>query len=327
MNIETKIKEEAIYWIACENEGLNELEKQEFKHWLESNAKHAKAYNRMKFVHQMAKSISNENAKGLSVQAHKEARKIRFLEKTKYFSSAAAILLLVCFSIFKIYDNNFAIQYSKTFQTDKTNLVNQQLPDGSNIFIDAKTNLKVEFFKGKREVTLKDGRVMFEVAKDENRVFIIKSGDINIEVVGTKFEVIHKKDSTTINVEEGIVKTYYTKYFFDKQNEKILTKDNSITYSNTIGIINKQDEIRSEKIALWRKNLIAFNKTTLREALEEFSKYNDISSSFLSKEVAEYQITGEFSSTQLDIFLKTITKIYPIKIDKKDTEIRVSKRI
>jgi transmembrane sensor len=247
------------------------------------------------------------------------------LEKTKYFSSAAIILLLVYFSIFKIYDNNFAIQYSKTFQTDKTNLANQQLPDGSNIFIDAKTNLKVEFFKGKREITLNDGRVMFEVAKNENRVFIIKSGDINIEVVGTSLK--YHKGCTTINVEEGIVKTYFSSYFFDKQNEKILTKDNSITYSNTIGIINKQDEIRSEKIALWRKNLIAFNKTTLREALEEFSKYNDISSSFLSKEVAEYQITGEFSSTQLDIFLKTITKIYPIKIDKKDTEIRVSKRI
>ena len=122
MNIKTKIKEEAIYWLACEKEGLNELEKQELKHWLESNQEHQKAYNRMKLVHQMAKSISKENAQILSEQAHKEARKIRFLEKTRYFSSAAAILLIVCFSAFKIYDNNFAVQYSKTFQTDKTNL-------------------------------------------------------------------------------------------------------------------------------------------------------------------------------------------------------------
>ena len=153
MNIETKIKEEAIYWLACEKEGLNEFEKQELKHWLESNQEHQKAYNRMKLVHQMAKSISKENAQILSEQAHKEARKIRFLEKTRYFSSAAAILLIVCFSAFKIYDNNFAVQYSKTFQTDKTNLANQQLPDGSSIFIDAKTNLNIEFYKGKREVT------------------------------------------------------------------------------------------------------------------------------------------------------------------------------
>lgn len=327
MNIKTKIKEEAIYWLACEKEGLNEFEKQELKHWLESNQEHQKAYNRMKFVHQMAKSISKENAQILSEQAHKEARKIRFSEKTRYFSSAAAILLIVCFSAFKIYDNNFAVQYSKTFQTDKTNLANQQLPDGSNIFIDAKTNLNIEFYKGKREVTLKDGRVMFEVAKDENRVFIIKSGDINIEVVGTKFEVIHKKDITTINVEEGIVKTYFSPYFFDKQNEKLLTKSNSITYSNSQGNINNQEIINPEKIALWRENLISLNKVSLKDAFDEFSKYNDILISFSSKEVENYLITAEFSSTQLEIFLKTISKVYPLKIDKNDKVIKISKKI
>lgn len=326
MNIKTKIKEEAIYWLACEKECLNELEKQELKHWLESNQEHQKAYNRMKLVHQMAKSISKENAQILSEQAHKEARKIRFLEKTRYFSSAAAILLIVCFSAFKIYDNNFAVQYSKTFQTDKTNLANQQLPDGSSIFIDAKTNLNIEFYKGKREVTLNDGRVMFEVAKDENRVFIIKSGDINIEVVGTKFEVIHKKDITTINVEEGIVKTYFSSYFFDKQNEKLLTKENSITYSNFQGNINNQEKINPEKIALWRENLISLNKVSLKDAFDEFSKYNDISTSFSSKEVENYLITAEFSSTQLEIFLKTISKIYPLKIDKNDKNIKISKK-
>lgn len=326
MNIKTKIKEEAIYWLACEKEGLNELEKQELKHWFESNQEHQKAYNRMKLVQQMAKSISKENAQILSEQAHKEARKIRFLEKTRYLSSAAAILLIVCFSAFKIYDNNFAVQYSKTFQTDKTNLANQQLPDGSRIFIDAKTNLNIEFYKGKREVTLNDGRVMFEVAKDENRVFIIKSGDINIEVVGTKFEVIHKKDITTINVEEGIVKTYFSSYFFDKQNEKLLTKENSITYSNFQGNINNQEKINPEKIALWRENLISLNKVSLKDAFDEFSKYNDISTSFSSKEVENYLITAEFSSTQLEIFLKTISKIYPLKIDKNDKNIKISKK-
>lgn len=326
MNIKTKIKEEAIYWLTCEKEGLNEFEKQELKHWLESNQEHQKAYNRMKLVHQMAKSISKENAQILSEQAHKEARKIKFLEKTRYFSSAAAIILIVCFSAFKIYDNNFAVQYSKTFLTDKTNLIKEQLPDGSIISLDAKTNLNIKFYKNKREVTLNDGRVMFEVSKNENRVFIIKSDDINIEVVGTKFEVIHQKNITTINVEEGIVKTYFSSYFFDKQNEKLLTKDNSITYSNNLGMINKQEKINSEKIALWRENLINLNKVSLKESFDEFSKYSDITSSFSSKEIENYQVTGEFSSNQLDIFLKTITKIYPLKIARKEKNIEISKK-
>ena len=325
MNIETKIKEEAIYWIDCEKEGFKENQKVEFENWIKEEL-HQKIYNRMKLVHQMAKSLSKENKENLSDNVHFEIRKERFSKKIRYFSSAAAVLFILCFSAFKIYDNNFAVQYSKTFQTDKTNLANQQLPDGSTIFIDAKTNLNIEFYKRKREVTLNDGRVMFEVAKDENRVFIIKSGDINIEVVETKFEVIHKKDTTTINVEEGIVKTYFSSYFFDKKNEKLLTKENSISYSNFQGNINNQEKINSEKIALWRENLIVLHKTTLKEGLEEFAKYSDIKVSFLSKELENYSITGEFSSTQLDIFLKTITKIYPMKIDKKDGEIKISKK-
>ncbi|MCG3715006.1 DUF4974 domain-containing protein, partial [Aliarcobacter butzleri] len=84
--------------------------------------------------------------------------------------------------------------------------------------------------------------------------------------------------------------------------------------------------IEPEKIALWRENKILFDKTTLKEALEEFSKYSDISVLFLSKELENYSITGEFSSTQLDIFIKTISKIYPIKIEKNEKSVRISKK-
>ncbi|CAM3400967.1 FecR family protein [Arcobacter aquimarinus] len=324
MNSEIKIKEEAIYWIACEKEGFDKNQKIEFENWIREEL-HQKIYNRMKFVHQMAKSLSKENKENLSDNVHFEIRKERFSKKIRYFSSAAAVLFVLCFSAFKIYDNNFKVQFSQSLMTDKRSL-KEKLPDGSTIFVDAKTALDIEFFNGKREVTLKEGRVMFEVAKDKNRVFIIKSNDINIEVVGTKFEVIHKKDNTTINVEEGIVKTYFTKYFFDKQNEKLLTKENSITYLNEQGNITNQENINPNKIALWRENKIVLDKTTLKEALEEFSKYSDINISFLSKELETYYITGEFSSTQLDIFLKTITKIYPIKVDKKADEISISKK-
>lgn len=89
-----------------------------------------------------------------------------------------------------------------------------------------------------------------------------------------------------------------------------MTKAQSLTYSNEIGAISQIKIIEPEKIALWRENKILFDKTTLKEALEEFSKYSDISVLFLSKELENYSITGEFSSTQLDIFIKTISKIY-----------------
>lgn len=126
-------------------------------------------------------------------------------------------------------------------------------------------------------------------------------------------------------MEEGIVKTYFSSYFFDKQNEKLLTKENSITYSNFQGNINNQEKINPKKIALWRENLISLNKVSLKDAFDEFSKYNDISTSFSSKEAENYLISAEFSSTQFEIFLKTISRIYPLKVDKNDKNIRISK--
>ncbi|WP_418184749.1 FecR family protein [Aliarcobacter vitoriensis] len=325
MNTEIKIKEEATYWVICEKEGFDDNQKKEFQNWLLQDTNHQKVFNRIKFIHNMSKSISKENQEKLSVNAHKQISKDKFYKKIKSFSTLAASLLILCFFAFKAYDDSFKVQFSRTHITD-IKPIKEQLPDGSNIFIDAKTNINIEFFGNKRIVHLIDGRALFEVAKDEDRVFIIKSDNINIEVIGTKFEVIHKKDSTTINVENGTVKTYYSKYFFDKQNQAILTKAQTISYSNSIGTIDQIADIPKVKIAPWIENKIVLDKTQLKDALEEFSKYSDISIEFLSKEVENYLITGEFSSTQIDIFLKTITKIYPIKIDKKDNVLKVSRR-
>lgn len=324
MNIETKIKEEATYWLILEKEGLNNEKKEKLNLWLKDE-NNKKAYNRIKFVHQMSKSLSKENSQILTQEIHNKISKKKLSNRIKHFSSAAAILLIFCFSAFKVYEYNFKVQFSQNLMTDKSSL-SRELPDGSIIYVDAKTNLNIEYFNGKREVNLINGRAMFEVAKDENRPFIIKSKDINIEVIGTKFEVINKEDTTTINVENGVVKTYYSKYFFDKQNQAILTKAQSLTYSNEIGAISQIKIIEPEKIALWRENKILFDKTTLKEALEEFSKYSDISVLFLSKDLENYSITGEFLSTQLDIFIKTISKIYPIKIEKNEKSIRISKK-
>ncbi|QKF72884.1 sigma factor regulatory protein, FecR family [Aliarcobacter faecis] len=325
MNNEAKIKEDAIYWVMCEKEGLDENQKKEFHNWLLEDENHQKVFNRMKFVHNMSKSLSKQNAQTLSQEAHKQISKDRFFKKIKSFSTLAASLLILCFFAFKVYENSFKVQFSKSLLTD-TKTIKEQLPDGSNILIDAKTNLNIEFFNDKRVVYLVDGRAMFEVEKDENRPFIIKSDDVNIEVVGTKFEVIHKKDTTTINVQEGRVKTYHLGHFFDKKNEIFLTKENSLTYSNDNGSTNQISIIKADTIAPWTENRVLLDKTKLKEALEEFSKYSDVSVVFSSKEIEDYLITGEFNSTQLDIFLKTVTKIYPIKIDKKEKELRISKR-
>lgn len=46
----------------------------------------------------------------------------------------------------------------------------------------------VEFEKDKREIYV-DGEIYIEVAKDENRPFYVRTKDMNVRVLGTKFNV------------------------------------------------------------------------------------------------------------------------------------------
>lgn len=166
---------------------------------------------------------------------------------------------------------------------------------------------------------------MFEVAKDAKRAFIIHSDNVTIEVVGTKFEVEHSDDATTINVEEGTVKSYYEASWHEKKNEKLLSKADSITYARG-GNVRHYAKINPEKIAIWRDNLINFNQVSLKDAMDAFSKYTNVSYTFTTPEIETYSITGEFALTQMELFLQTVSKIYPLKIVKNDEKIEFSKK-
>ena len=326
MSMESKIKEQAVYWITCEKEGLNESQKKELESWLKENQLHQKTYDRMKFIHQMSNSLSKENSQKLSNEVHRNLSKSKLSFKVKsYYTSAAAIVLVLFFSLFKIYDEN-SLKYEKVYSTNTQSILEQSLPDGSIISLDAKTKLDIKFYKNKREAFLSNGKVMFNVEKNENRPFLITSNNIQIEVVGTKFEVINSNNKTTINVKEGKVRTYFLNDLDRKVNTRLLTKAETITYTNQ-GEVNKYLKLNPNKIALWQNNLINFNQISLKEALEEFSKYYDYNFDFSHKKIENYIITGEFATNQIDIFLNTITKIYPLNIDKKDKLIKISKKI
>ena len=73
MNTETKIKEEATYWLILEKEGLNNEQKEKLNLWLKDE-NNKKAYNRIKFVHQMSKSLSKENSQILTQEIHNKIK-------------------------------------------------------------------------------------------------------------------------------------------------------------------------------------------------------------------------------------------------------------
>ena len=86
------------------------------------------------------------------------------------------------------------------------------LADGSTVDLNARSKLRVEFSGAERRVELLDGQALFEVARDQQRPFIVHSGDATVRAVGTQFDVYRKESGTTITVLEGRVAVYSAAY-------------------------------------------------------------------------------------------------------------------
>ncbi len=76
-----------------------------------------------------------------------------------------------------------------------------QLPDGTHLVLNAGSRVTwPEAFDGdKREIFL-DGEVIASVAKDPQRPFIIHSGEANVKVHGTTFDLKSYRDATMLEV-------------------------------------------------------------------------------------------------------------------------------
>jgi ferric-dicitrate binding protein FerR (iron transport regulator) len=94
---------------------------------------------------------------------------------------------------------------NRTVTTVASQWQNMTLDDGSTVHMDARTKLKIEFSDERRLVHLFEGRAVFEVAKDKNRPFTVRTHIVDVTAVGTRFEVAINPGVTT-TVSEGVVR-------------------------------------------------------------------------------------------------------------------------
>lgn len=82
-----------------------------------------------------------------------------------------------------------------------------KLPDGTQVWLNAESRLKfpVSFSGITREVTV-DGEAYFDVEKNENKPFIVHSGRLQVEVLGTSFNIKAYDRTVYTTLEKGKVR-------------------------------------------------------------------------------------------------------------------------
>lgn len=96
-------------------------------------------------------------------------------------------------------------QYQVRLATATGRMLNQPLPDGSSLTLDAASRAEVDFYATRRQVRLLAGSAFFAVAHDTKRPFVVQAAGVQVTVLGTRFEVALEGDAVLVAVDAGRV--------------------------------------------------------------------------------------------------------------------------
>jgi len=165
----------------------------------------------------------------------------------RYAAAAAAVLIITASVI--LWNSNQVTPQKKVIvdrTTDVTTAagINQKLsmPDGSTLMVRPGSSIayKTAFDGASREIVMHNGEVYFEVAKDSSRPFIIHTGILDIQVLGTSFVVRAIKG---VREQEVVVKEGRVQVANNGKVLAVLTAGNRLAFNTATGQFNvKQQE-------------------------------------------------------------------------------------
>ena len=152
------------------------------------------------------------------------------------------------------------------------------LEDGTKVWLNAGTRFAFPpKFERKERVVYLEGEAYFEVKKNVNQPFIISTDKINVEVLGTKFNVhAYKSDdfSETVLLEGSINIWEKSKLF----NDKILMVPNQkATYNKVIEDIKLTFDPVPEMNIAWIEGWYQFTNEKLENVLKKLERYYNVS--------------------------------------------------
>jgi transmembrane sensor len=190
------------------------------------------------------------------------------------------------------------------------------LDDGSIMTINSGSELKVSLSRRAREIELLQGEAWFDVAKDAERPFIVASGPVRARAVGTAFSVRKREEGVEVLVTEGVVETWS-----DADASRRLTVvagERAMVKERTLVHYREGDNTPVDRALAWRNGMIDLNGTTLREAADEFNRYNQRQIVIADPEIAGEQFDGLFKLDDPDGFVQTLKVTLPVAIDTSD---------
>ncbi len=259
-------------------------------------------------------SSKNQNKRKLNKQIHKLLHVI-----TKI--AAFLLLPLLVLYIYTVKNNQYeSLQYAH-LATDSIEIVAPignktivNLSDGSLVYLNHGSKIKYpqQFNSKTREVIL-IGEGYFEVAHNPDVPFIVKTKQMDVEALGTEFNVLAYPEDDII--EATLVNGKINVEGKDKDGDikyvQAMDPNQHLSYNTNTGK-TKVIKGQIEKYISWKDGKLVFENESIVEITERLSRWYNVDFEFEDEEIKDYTFTVTFDNETLPQVLEYMKIAVPI---------------
>jgi transmembrane sensor len=181
------------------------------------------------------------------------------------------------------------------------------LADGSVVFLNTNSELRLHWTKSERRIDLLRGEARFQVAKNSARPFVVATQEATVRAVGTVFNIRTGEAITQVAVLEGRVEVNVIPRVQEENNDPTrgtgrraaqMTSDLLLAAGQRAAVTRRGVEPNVgppiERVAAWTERRLVFRGEPLSAVVAEFNRYRLQALIVDDQSLAEIRINGVF---------------------------------
>ena len=233
----------------------------------------------------------------------------------------AAIFLMIAIPSFLLF--RYFSKSEKKAVIAQDQIVVTDLPDGTTVSLNRGTTIEFsENFKGSRREVKLVGEACFSVKHDEKSRFVIVSGNVRIEDIGTSFYVNTNKSAGQMEV--VLTEGQASIYFQDSPTGQVVINPGERVDINPSGNSIQKSINLDENFMAWKTKKFVFSNNTLPEVVALLNKVYQSDIRIPGNNLNNCRLSATFDNQSLESVLNVISSTLDVSIISKGLYIEIS---
>ncbi len=246
----------------------------------------------------------------------------RFFHPSLRVAAAFVGVFLSAFVLYMLLNNHDQVVH----QTEYGQTTTVELPDHSVITLNGNTQISyADTWKEDqpRELWI-EGEAYFSVQHTKNnQKFIVHANHLDIEVLGTEFNVNNRSGNTKVMLSSGKIRLN------DTQDERLV--DDVIMQPGQYAELTRDrtfelKSVNPKRYTSWKNKELVFDHTPMTEVVQMIENTYGLEVIIQHDDIKNRKLTGLLPSQDIDMLLNMLSDIFQLKVTRQDNQVFIDEK-